>query len=46
MVDIDVEHLPNDTAKLKTMLVEQRRAYEELQEKFDLLRRLHFGQSS
>lgn len=46
MVDIDVEQLPDDTKKLKAMLVEQRRAYEELQEKFELLRRVHFGQSS
>lgn len=45
-MDIDVEQLPDDTRTLKTMLVEQRSAYQELYEKFETLRRLYFGTSS
>jgi transposase len=43
---VDIEELPDDTKKLKAILVEQRQAYVELQEKFETLRRLYFGQSS
>ena len=43
---VDIEELPDDTKKLKAILVEQRQAYVELQEKFEVLRRLYFGQSS
>ena len=56
-MDIDIEKLSNDTQELKTMFVEvlgehgrvvdeQRQACLELQEKFEALRRLYFGQSS
>jgi transposase len=43
---VDIEQLPDDTKKLKAMLVEQRQAYVELQEKFETLRRMYFGTSS
>ncbi len=55
--DVDVHHLPADVEQLHQLisdlvvehersLADQRRAYQELSEKFEVLRRMHFGQSS
>jgi len=56
-MDVDIKHLPADVEQLHRLvgelvaeaertLADERRAYQELSEKFEALRRLHFGQSS